>query len=226
MARVFVFELDPVIEVRRRAEREHMARVAKLERERVVLLERVREVQENMAGARASLGELLGGQGTGDGAAPTRVSAVNMHAVKMQANASLHGVIALQRAALELAGLSRRVEAARAELLKAAVARKAVEKLRERRFAMWKREQAMKEAMEMDDLTVMRGASVGREVESGGSVSSTGSRTSGAYGASPVSRRGPMELASMSHSAAGAAGDELDAVRDGAGGEREDGASE
>lgn len=30
MPRVFVFELDPVIEVRRRAEREHMARVAKL----------------------------------------------------------------------------------------------------------------------------------------------------------------------------------------------------
>ncbi len=205
MPRVFVFELDPVIEVRKRAEREHMGRVARLERERVMLLERVREVQQNMAGARASLGELLSGGPSQEAVGGTRVSAVNMHAVRMQAHASLHGVIALQRAALELAGLTRRVEAARAELLKAAVARKAVEKLRERRFALWKREQAVLEAMDMDDLAVMRASQTqrGRGDEFNGEASGDASRTMTQSHGSTTARRGPMEVASLSAERAG-----------------------
>ena len=81
---------------------------------------------------------------------------VALHAVKMQANASLHLVARAQQAVLELAGVHKRLDAARIELLSATTARKAVELLRDRRYQQWKHEQARKEAAESDELNVMR----------------------------------------------------------------------
>nr|MCU0689024.1 flagellar FliJ family protein [Phycisphaerales bacterium] len=62
----------------------------------------------------------------------------------------------LRRLAIEMAGVLKRVEIARAELLAATVARKAMETLRDKALAEWNREQAQREAAELDDLTLMR----------------------------------------------------------------------
>ena len=83
--------------------------------------------------------------------------------VRLAANASLHGVVELQRAAIELAGLGQRLSRARAELMKATVARKAVELLKKRRYEAWKRERDRRENAELDDLVVMRHGAAERE---------------------------------------------------------------
>jgi flagellar export protein FliJ len=74
----------------------------------------------------------------------------------MQANASLHLVARAQQAVLELAGLHRRIDAARLELLKATTDRKAVELLKERRRREWVDEQRRREDAELDEINVMR----------------------------------------------------------------------
>lgn len=156
MAR-FVFELQAVLEDRERREQARRRLVGELEARRTAIEARVRQVQEAAGTQRESLRELVGGGGAGDGtmeAAGGRRVAVDR--VRMQATASLHAVVTLQRAAIELAGVERRLGAARAELLAATVARKAVEALRARRFAAWRREEQRRENSALDDLNVMR----------------------------------------------------------------------
>ena len=60
-----------------------------------------------------------------------------------------------QRTVLELAGLLRRLESARAELLEAAKRRKAVELLKDRRFEEWRSDQNRRELAAVDELAVM-----------------------------------------------------------------------
>jgi flagellar export protein FliJ len=151
MAR-FEFSLEAALEQRRRVERERQLAVAKLEQARVEIEERVRAVQQRLTVERDELRALLGPPGGGSGGA----ARVSVASVRMQATAGLHGLAELRTLAIELAGVLKRVEGARAQLMAAAVARKAVEKLREQRLAAWKHEQDRKESAELDDLTLMR----------------------------------------------------------------------
>ena len=114
---------------------------------------RVRVVQQRLTVERDELRALLG---PGAGSGSRGVVRVSVTSVRMQATAGLHGLAQLRTLAIELAGVLKRVEGARAQLMAAAVARKAVEKLREQRLAAWKREQDRKESAELDDLTLMR----------------------------------------------------------------------
>lgn len=157
MAR-FVFSLESALEQRRRVERERQLAVARLEQSRVRIEARVRGVQDRLMLERDELRAMLGpSPGVGGAGAGGGVS-VHVPSVRRQATAGLHGLSELRTLAVELAGVLQRLEGARQQLLAAAVARKAVEKLRERRLAEWKREQERKEASELDDLTLMRGA--------------------------------------------------------------------
>lgn len=79
-----------------------------------------------------------------------------MDEVRLAAGASLHGLVRLQRAAIELAGAHQKLGKARHVLLRAAVDRKAVELLRTRERAEHLRRMARRESDELDDLTVMR----------------------------------------------------------------------
>jgi len=152
MAR-FVFELEAVLRARAAEERERQLAVGVIERERAALEDRIREWQRGIVTAKEDLREQL--ESTQGG------TPVDLQRVRMQAGASLHLVARAQRAVLELAGAHRRLEAARLELLRASIRRKAVESLRDRRLEEWRRAEKSREAAVLDELMVMRAARPG-----------------------------------------------------------------
>ena len=147
MAR-FVFELESVLTQRQREERDRQLAVAALERRRLELEEFIRGCQRRIEQEREDLrGQLGSGEET---------VRVDMDGVRVQANAGLHMVARAQRAAIELAGVHRRLETARTTLIEATTGRKAVERLRDRRYEAWLEAQKKAEAAEVDELATMR----------------------------------------------------------------------
>ncbi len=144
MAR-FVFKLDPVLEQRRREEREQMRKVAELERERLAIEDEIRSCRRAMDQERSDLRDLLGaGQ------------RVDLRGARMQASVSLREMSRAQRAVLRLAGVHKQLIGARTALLEASKRRKSVEMLRDRRRAQWADELSRREDRELDDMSVMR----------------------------------------------------------------------
>ncbi len=145
MAR-FIFKLETVLEQRTREERARQQAVALLEAQRLAIEARVGEVQTRIGVGRSELRTALA------------ASSIGVPAVRLSAHASLHSMVLLQRAAIELAGLHQKIKAARTHLLTATTARKAVETLKARRFAEWQNEQKRLEERAADDMNVMRSA--------------------------------------------------------------------
>lgn len=152
MARGFRFQLQPVLEQRERQEREQQRRVALIEGERVALENRLREIQGQIEAAKGELRGRLGRDGT----------TVVVRDVRFQAGATLALLVQAQSTALALAGTLKRLEASRGELLKATTARKAVQLLKDRRYAQWRLERERKEAAEVDEIAT--GAHVRRMI--------------------------------------------------------------
>lgn len=142
----FVFELEVVLEQRRRVEKDRQRALGEVLSQRVAVLQRVEDVYAGMRSGHDELRAIL----------RPEAGLVPIDRVRRQASSSLHAIVLVQRAAIELAGINKRIEAARAELLKASISRKAVETLRERRYRAWKLEQDRLEAAAQDDLNVMR----------------------------------------------------------------------
>lgn len=142
----FEFDLQAVLDARVAQERRCQVVVAGIERRRAELEERIREMQRALVGSREDLREHLGAS----------AGAVDLRGVRLQASASLGLLGKAQRAVFELAGVHRRLDAARLDLLRAATRRKAVEALRDRRLEAWKREQKRREDAALDELNVMR----------------------------------------------------------------------
>jgi flagellar FliJ protein len=153
--RRFVFKLQPVLDQRLREEERRQRAVAEIERKRFELEGRIRKYQIAIIAAKQDLRDQLRAERAA-GAAGSGGGGVALHAVKMQANASLHLVAKAQQAVFELAGVHKHLDAARVELLQATTARKAVELLKDRRYQQWKLERARKEAADADELNVMR----------------------------------------------------------------------
>lgn len=149
MAR-FIFKLQPVLEHRKRLEREKQRAVAVLERDRVEIEGELKEHQGLISEEKQALRDRLLGLQAG-----TRAGSFGL--IRVQANASMSLVTQAQRLAIRLAGLHQRLGAARSELLEAMTARKAVEALKDRRHEQWHAEQRKKEAEEQDEIAVMRG---------------------------------------------------------------------
>lgn len=143
MPRRFVFRMQALLEQRERDERDRQLRVAEVERERLAAEDRLRGVQREIASARDDLRRSLAGE-------------VALGEVRLQAGATLHLELRARQCALELAGVLKRLELVRAELLRAARARKAVAILREKQFEEWKRDAARREHAELDEMMVMR----------------------------------------------------------------------
>lgn len=135
----FRFELDPVIEARRGVERTHQLEVAQIEQERVRLEDRLRERQRLITSGKDGQRELLDG-------------AIDVDFLRGHAATVLRSMRDAQRLAVELAGVYRRLEHARAALAEAARDRRAVELLRERRYEAWKVEQRRRETADMDEV--------------------------------------------------------------------------
>ncbi len=137
----FRFELEVVLEHRLRIEQDRQKAVAELETVRVGLENRIRECQHGLENERREMKLLL--------------QASDMRGVRHQAAASNRLIGSAQRAALELAGVHKRLEVARAALLEATKRRKAVELLKERRYEEWMQKQNKKEAEAIDEMAVM-----------------------------------------------------------------------
>lgn len=181
MAR-FKFELETVLDIRRNVERNKQLAVAELERERVTIEDRIRGLQRQIVAERddlrSHLDSVRGARRSSPAAAnsggghpadalddlfndspvvriPREPAPVDLSAVRMQANASLHLVARAHQEVLRLAGVHQRIDAARLELLKATTDRKAVEVLKQRRYDAWKYEQDRREAAALDEIATV-----------------------------------------------------------------------
>ena len=159
MARRFKFTLEPVLQHRRRVEEERLREVAQIEQERVRVEEKLRGINARLVQTRADLRERFA-PGGGGGAVRGGIGSV-----RMDSTAALRLTVDAQQAAIELAGVLRRLERSRAALLEAMTARKGVERLRERRLEEWKYEQSRRENAELDEMATIgaaREAALGR----------------------------------------------------------------
>jgi len=145
----FRFNLEAVLTQRRAIEQEKQRVVGDLERERLAMEARLRDWNDSLRVGRDELREALGSAGGGT---------VSVADVRLHAASSLRMVAEAERLAVTLAGLYRRIERARVDLLEAARSRRAVELLKERRREEWKRDQDKREAEAVDEIAVMRAA--------------------------------------------------------------------
>lgn len=144
----FRFELQAVLDLRERVERDRQIVVAELEAQRVALEGVIRNCQDDLVQERATLRTML--------------QESDLRSARQQYAVAGRLTVRAQRAVLELAGVHKRLEAARAALLEASRQRKAVELLRERRYDEWKQAREKAEAAALDELAVMRaGVDVG-----------------------------------------------------------------
>lgn len=151
----FKFQLEAVLRQRAAVERTKQLVVAGLEHERRSAEEEILACQRSIDRERGEMRDML------------RVgSTVDLRGVRMQAGSSLAMMGAASRAVFRLGGVQRRLETARADLLRATTARKAVETLRERRYEAWMEEQRRREDAALDEMAVIRG--VGRDESADG----------------------------------------------------------
>lgn len=144
MAR-FNFALDPLLRARQRDEQAAQRKVATIERERLVLEDRIRRKQRAISEGKLALKGVL-------------VGVLHMDTLHGYAGNSLRQMRDAQRIVLELAGVHRRLETARGILLEAVKRRRAIELLREHRFERWKAEQDRAERNAQDELVVIAAA--------------------------------------------------------------------
>lgn len=147
MAR-FTFKLQPVLAQREREEKEHMRRVADLEREKLGLENRIRACQSRIVAGRGEI------------AASLRGGRVDLGHARLQAGATLRDDQEARRAVLELSGVMRKLGECRAALIRAAARRRAIELLRDRELERFRAEENRRESNDLDDLMVMRSRGV------------------------------------------------------------------
>lgn len=143
MARRFVFELQAVLEQRRRAERNAQALLAQVQRERSEIEAQMGSLREAVEAEREVTRGLMVGR-------------VSVRSLREHVAGELGSDRKARALALKLAGVQKRVDRAQALLREAAVHREAIERLRDRRYKAWLAELEKAERLEQDDLSVMR----------------------------------------------------------------------
>lgn len=144
MAR-FHYNLQPLLTLRERQERDKELALARVESERQAIEDQIRTSQDEIVRCKLDWRGSLAGT-------------VDPRAARFQAGAALHLQGKTQRLVLQLAGVQRRLEAARSELAEASRRRRAVELHKERRLREWKREQSKREDLMVDELATMAAA--------------------------------------------------------------------
>lgn len=140
----FRFRLQPVLRQRELAERDEQLKVAQIEQQRLGLEDRLRACQQRIEGEQGELGEIISG------------GAIDPAEARAQGAAVLAAKAEAQRLAVELAGVYKRLEAARGLLAKAAMRRRSMELLRDNHKENWKREINKAEDLAVDELAVLR----------------------------------------------------------------------
>jgi flagellar FliJ protein len=141
----FHFNLDPLLKAKKRVEEVHQRAVAQIDRQRMDMEASLRRQQANIALGKQSLRESL-------------VGPVDTHSLRLHAASSMQMMRTAQRVVLELAGIHRRLESARVTLVEAAKERRAMELLRDQRFAQWKAAREKRETATLDELAVIAAA--------------------------------------------------------------------
>ncbi len=137
MAR-FIFKLQRALERRMQVEEEKRAAFARIDAMRIRLEEGLRarqaEIQLSREAWRSSM-----------------VGAIDPTQLRQHANAGLGLFRKAQRTVIELSGLDRGLQAARAAMVVAAQERRALEMLRDARAAEWRRAEEKKERDQLDE---------------------------------------------------------------------------
>lgn len=147
----FHFKLQALLAARLRAEDVAKRGVGELEVGRRRLEDSLRNRQGLLGASKSSVRAGL-------------VGSVNAMALRMQANLSLSVMRDAQRTVLELVGIHRQLEQARSVLIKATQSRRAIELVREKRFAAWRLDEKRCEQREMDELATQRASRAREEI--------------------------------------------------------------
>lgn len=143
----FRFQLDALLEMRKRAERDQQMIVARIESEYRSIEERIRQCHGNIEQCRTDLRDRLGAEHQAP--VDARQAAWQTHAMhRMRAEAD--------SLVLKLSGVLKRLEAERSVLVERARDRRSIEKLKENRFEAWKSGRERAERAELDDLASAR----------------------------------------------------------------------
>lgn len=144
---IFRFKLEPLLTARKQEERSAQLAVAALERQRMALEDTLRRHQQNISVGKQELRDRLVGD-------------LDMPIMRDHAVSTVQLLRLADRTVLQLAGVYRQTEQARAVLIEATKRRRAVELLRERRLKQWKQNLQRAEDAALDELAVQR---AGRE---------------------------------------------------------------
>ncbi len=117
--------------------------LAKILRERMILLDQLRQMQTTITQSKSDLRSGLVGD-------------VDVNAVAQFARFSAQTTVRARALVTRLAGMERQAEASRGRLIVATKARKALERLRERQFRKWRQEQLRRESAILDEIGVGR----------------------------------------------------------------------
>ncbi|MCC6425359.1 MAG: flagellar FliJ family protein [Phycisphaerales bacterium] len=159
----FIFKLEAVLDQRIAIERQKQLVVAQIERERLDAEEDIRAHQRAIERERDELRDMLASEqaAVDEGEFGGRV--VNLAGARFQAAAAIRLTARAQQAVLRLAGIHRRLDTARLDLLHAATQRKAVELLREKQYGAWRMEQNRKDAAGIDEIAIIRAGRADRD---------------------------------------------------------------
>ncbi len=148
MAR-FKFRLQPVLDKRSREERQQQMKVAELEKQRLELERQIMQCQRVLTAERESMRTQLG---------VNTHQVVDIEQIRLRANSSLRVTTQAQRAAVELAGVYKRLGSARELLKEKVVSRKAVQMLKSRQHERWQQDQNRVHNAAMDEIAMAAAA--------------------------------------------------------------------
>ncbi|MEL7086990.1 MAG: flagellar export protein FliJ [Planctomycetota bacterium] len=136
----FTFRYETLLQHRRNLEDRCQRQLADRVRTQMIMTDQLRSMQQTIVDSKRDMGGVLVGK--------IDLSRVGEF-TRYNAQSTIRGRQLVQR----LAQLEPQINEARGELLKATQQRKALELLRERDFAAWKKERGRKETAELDELT-------------------------------------------------------------------------
>jgi len=141
----FSFKLDPVLSQRRAEEDRCQQDLAKSLRQRMILRDQLRLMQQTITQSKGRLSDGLVGRVDVD-----RV--LQFARYSGQTTQRAHAFVA------RLSGIEKQIQAARQKLMGAVRARKALEMLRDRRYRQWKQGMQRRVDAQLDDLALQRHA--------------------------------------------------------------------
>jgi flagellar FliJ protein len=144
MAR-FKFSLQVLLDARSRHERSVQRELAAADRHRRALERQLHDRQQEMIASRDMLRSALTGR-------------LDPGMLRQKASSSLQAMRLVHQVARDLAAAHQRLSEVRARLVEAMRQRRAIELLRERRYAAWRAEQDRAEAAALDELAITMAA--------------------------------------------------------------------